>query len=136
MAKIWSFDESLDFWPKFRFLSKILIFKQNFDFWAKFRFLSKISIFHQTFDFWKNSIKHSIFEKIRSKFRFLKKFDFWSKFRLLLKFFNQNFVIICLPVLNKIIILVVNTFKFIFANLYSWTISAGQPPAAAYPIFW
>ena len=57
-------DQNLDFWRKFRFLTKISIFNQNFDFWPKFRFeenfnywptfrfLTKISIFDQNFDFW------------------------------------------------------------------------------------
>ena len=32
------FNQNLDLWPKFRFLTKI--FDQNFDFWPKFRFLT------------------------------------------------------------------------------------------------
>ena len=46
------FDQNLDFWPKFCFLTKISIFDQNFDFWPKFRFSIKISIFDQNSGFW------------------------------------------------------------------------------------
>jgi len=81
------FDQNVDFWSYFLFLTKILIFDQHFDFWPIFRFLTKISIFDQYFDFW-------------PKFRFLTKisifdqnFDFWPKFRFFTKIsiFVQNF---------------------------------------------
>jgi len=57
------FDRNFNFWPKFRFSTRIsifdqiLIFDQNFDVRSKFRFSIKISIFDKNFDF-------------RSKFRF------------------------------------------------------------------
>ena len=87
------FDQNFDFWPKFRFLTKIPIFtkiaifdlnfdfERNFDYWPKFRSLTKISIFDQNFDF---LTKISLLTKISI---FDQNFDFWPKFR----FFDQNF---------------------------------------------
>ena len=51
LARIFIFDQNIDWWPKFRFLTNISIFDQHLDFWSEFLCLTKISIFDQHFHF-------------------------------------------------------------------------------------
>jgi len=93
------FHQNVDFWSKFRFLTKISIFCQNFDFWSKFRFFTKMSIFCQNFDFYQTFIIGQNFYCCR-KCRFLA-IIFFAKFFYRNYFYrNLTFKKIISPQLN------------------------------------
>ena len=84
-----NFWQKIDFWPKFRFSTKISIRDQNLNFLATFPFLNKMSFFCPKFlflskimiflpNFWPTSDQNFDF---RPKFRFLTK----------ISIFDQNF---------------------------------------------
>jgi len=81
------FNEYLDFWRIFLFLTNMSIFDEYFNFWRKFRFLTKISILGEPFGFWP---KFCFLTKILF---FDQNFVFWPKFCFLAKilFFGQNY---------------------------------------------
>ena len=85
--------QNFDFWPNFRFLTKISICDQDFNFWPHFRFLTKISIFNEFFLFFtkipicdQSSICDQNFNFWR-KFRFVTKLQFFTK----ISIFDRNF---------------------------------------------
>ena len=83
LTKISSFDQNLEFWPKFGVFTKISIFAQNFEFWPTFRVLTKVSCFDQKFQI-------AIFTGFCWKKYFYR--FWWSiKKRFLGKFFNNVF---------------------------------------------
>ena len=57
MTKVCIFDQSLIFWPKLKFLTKIWVFDQSLSFdqslilWPKFDFLTKVWIFEQSLSY-------------------------------------------------------------------------------------
>ena len=94
----------LNFWPKFRFLTKITFFCQNFNFWtnmrfsdhnyhfwSKCRFLDKHAIFGQNFDFLANLRFSVIISIFGETFDFPPKFRFFcANLRFMLKFSTKN----------------------------------------------
>ena len=74
------FDQNFDFWPQFRFLTKISIFDQNIDFWRKFGFWSKFGFLNST-----HFTEETCF---RSNFSLF--LDFYNSIRILGYFFGLN----------------------------------------------
>jgi len=86
LAKIWIFDENLDFWPKFGFLTKLWIFDQNLDFWPNFGSLIKIWIFDNNF------YRNFDFDEINRKLIPWQKISFFlQKYRTKIKFYHGYF---------------------------------------------
>ena len=95
-CKNFDFYIDLDFWQRFRFLTKIWNFEKYLYFWQIFRFLTKTSIFDNDFDFWQIIwflTNNLIFDKDLDFWQIFRifdnDFDFWQRFRFSTKIFDK-----------------------------------------------